>query len=75
MRDYFSIFFSNTQVNSLISQPLDKWCSKASFLNGVQKLASTILRTKFMIKNCRKAIFTKFFLILETKRLFHSLFI
>ncbi|EJX58550.1 hypothetical protein HMPREF1376_02874 [Enterococcus faecium R446] len=27
MRNYFSICFSNTQVKTLISQPLDKWCS------------------------------------------------
>ncbi|OUK14737.1 hypothetical protein BU189_10200, partial [Enterococcus faecium] len=31
MRNYFSVFFSNTQVRTLISQPLDKRCSKASF--------------------------------------------
>ncbi|EGP5142398.1 hypothetical protein CUM63_01505 [Enterococcus faecium] len=64
MRDYFSIFFSNTQARTLISQPLDKWCSKASF-----SVLSPIYAKMW------KAIFTKFFLILETKRLFHSLFI
>ena len=61
MRDYFSIFFSNTQVNSLISQPLDKWCSKASF-----SVLSPIYAKMW------KAIFTKFSLILKTKRLFHN---
>ncbi|EJX89553.1 hypothetical protein HMPREF1365_03158 [Enterococcus faecium ERV168] len=64
MRDYFSIFFSNTQVNSLISQPLDKSVFKSQFL-GI----------KPNLYKMWKAIFTKFFLILETKRLFHSLFI
>ncbi|APV55726.1 hypothetical protein B1P95_08960 [Enterococcus faecium] len=47
-----------------MSQPLDKWCSKASF-----SVLSPIYAKMW------KAIFTKFFLILETKRLFHSLFI
>ncbi|AUJ66997.1 hypothetical protein CDW54_05555 [Enterococcus faecium] len=64
MRNYFSIFFSNTQARTLISQPLDKWCSKASF-----SVLSQIYAKMW------KAIFTKFFLILETKRLFHNLFI
>ncbi|KAF3383406.1 hypothetical protein BXA50_03210, partial [Enterococcus faecium] len=29
MRNYFAVCFSNTQVKTLISQPLDKRCSKA----------------------------------------------
>ncbi|PQF85253.1 hypothetical protein CUS59_06435 [Enterococcus faecium] len=29
MRNYFSVCFSNTQVRTLISQPLNKRCSKA----------------------------------------------
>ncbi|OUK40048.1 hypothetical protein BU194_13520, partial [Enterococcus faecium] len=31
MRNYFSICFSNTQVKTLISQPLDKRCSNGCF--------------------------------------------
>ncbi|KXA11069.1 hypothetical protein HMPREF3199_00618 [Enterococcus faecium] len=48
----------------MISQPLNKRCSKASF-----SILSQIYAKMW------KAIFTKFFLILETKRLFHNLFI
>ncbi|PQC56863.1 hypothetical protein CUN45_02865 [Enterococcus faecium] len=62
MKNYFSVFFSNTQVRTLISQPLDKRCSKASFSVVSQIYAKM-----------SKAIFTKFFLLLETKRLFHNL--
>ncbi|KAF3376584.1 hypothetical protein BXA52_14230, partial [Enterococcus faecium] len=62
MRNYFSVFFSNTQVRTLISQPLDKRCSKASF-----SVVSQIYAKMW------KAIFTKFFLLLETKQLFHNL--
>ncbi|EGP5163100.1 hypothetical protein CUM88_07450 [Enterococcus faecium] len=31
MRNYFSVCFSNTQVKTLISQPLDKRCSISCF--------------------------------------------
>ncbi|PQC25029.1 hypothetical protein CUM96_03360 [Enterococcus faecium] len=62
MRNYFSVFFSNTQVRTLISQSLDIRCSKASF-----SVVSQIYAKMW------KAIFTKFFLLLETKRLFHNL--
>ncbi|PQB64466.1 hypothetical protein CUN32_11005, partial [Enterococcus faecium] len=43
------------------SRPLDKRCSKASF-----SVLSQIYAKMW------KAIFTKFFLILETKQLFHN---
>ena len=64
MRNYFAVCFSNTQVKPLISQPLGKRCSKASFSVLSQIYAKM-----------QKSIFTKFFLILETKRLFHNLLI
>ena len=60
--ELFFRFFSNTQVRTLISQPLDKRCSKASF-----SVVSQIYAKMW------KAIFTKFFLLLETKQLFHNL--
>ncbi|EGP5170157.1 hypothetical protein EJW99_03450 [Enterococcus faecium] len=59
MRNYFSVFFSNTQVRTLISQPLDKRCSKASF-----SVVSQIYAKMW------KAIFTKFFLLLELSGFF-----
>ncbi|MBC6482184.1 hypothetical protein CQR40_03020 [Enterococcus faecium] len=62
MRSYFSVYFSNTQVRALISRPLGKRCSKASF---------SVLSQIYL--KMWKAIFTKFFLILETKQLFHNL--
>ncbi len=61
MRSYFSVYFSNTQVRALISRPLGKRCSKASF---------SVLSQIYV--KMLKAIFTKFFLILETKQLFHN---
>ena len=64
MRNYFSVCFSNTQDKTLILQPPDKRCSKASF-----SVLSQIYAKMW------KAIFTKFFLILETKRLFHDLLV
>ena len=64
MRSYFSVYFSNTQVRALISRPLGKRCSKASF---------SVLSQIYV--KMWKAIFTKFFFILETKRLFHDLFL
>ncbi|RRG15022.1 hypothetical protein CQ403_12640 [Enterococcus faecium] len=63
MRNYFSICFSNTQDKTLFTTS-DKRCSKASF-----SVLSQIYAKMW------KAIFTKFFLILETKRLFHNLLI
>ncbi|WP_219842791.1 hypothetical protein, partial [Enterococcus faecium] len=62
-KELFSVSFSNTQVKTLISQPLGKRYSKASF-----SVLSQIYAKMW------KAIFTKFFLIRETKRLFHNLF-
>ncbi|MBO6334409.1 hypothetical protein EY679_06960 [Enterococcus faecium] len=64
MRNYFSVCFSNTQVRTLISQPLNKRCSKACICGNKPN------QTKNM-----KSYFCLAVLILETKRLFHILFI
>ncbi|RCT64158.1 hypothetical protein B1133_04210 [Enterococcus faecium] len=64
MRSCFLKLFLVTRSETAGLRPLGKWCSKASF-----SVLSPIYAKMW------KAIFTKFFLILETKRLFHSLFI
>ncbi|MBL5006354.1 hypothetical protein CUZ95_1733 [Enterococcus lactis] len=52
MRSYFPVFFSNTQVKPLISQPL---------IHGVPEVASSKNKPKFY-KNLRST-FRKFLLI------------
>jgi hypothetical protein len=63
MRSCFLKLLLVTQSETAGSQPLGKRCSKASF-----SVLSQIYAKMW------KAIFTKFFFILETKRLFHNLF-
>ena len=63
-RSYFCLAVLITWCRTAFSQPLDKRCSKASF-----SVLSQIYAKMW------KATFTKFFLILETKRLFHNLLI
>ncbi|MBO6435729.1 hypothetical protein EY655_02545 [Enterococcus faecium] len=62
MRNYFAVYFSNTQVKTLIPKPHDKRCSKAS-LSVVRQIYAKMW----------KAIFTHFFLIIENKKLFNNL--
>ena len=64
MRSCFLKLFLVTRSETAGLRPLGKRCSKASF-----SVLSQIYAKMW------KAIFTKFFLILETKRLFHNLFL
>ncbi|MFK2846604.1 hypothetical protein EH205_03810 [Enterococcus faecium] len=60
---FFEIATCDSELNGRLTTSWYKRCSKASF-----SVLSQIYAKMW------KAIFTKFFLILETKRLFHNLF-
>ncbi|WP_219842879.1 hypothetical protein, partial [Enterococcus faecium] len=60
---FFEIAPCDSELNGRLTTSWYKRCSKASF-----SVLSQIYAKMW------KAIFTKFFLILETKRLFHNLF-
>ncbi|THE13915.1 hypothetical protein E1H99_05530 [Enterococcus hirae] len=53
-----------TQCKALLSQPLDKRCSKANSFD-----------IKLKLEKIWKAIFSSYSLILGAKRLFHNLFV
>ncbi|OFQ00640.1 hypothetical protein, partial [Enterococcus sp. HMSC076E04] len=61
MRNYFAVCFSNTQVKTLISQPLNKRCSKACICGNKPN------QTKI-----GGAIFVWLDLLLDAGQLFHN---